>query len=42
MSVTGPAPVERDDTPMTATYVRVLIVEAALIVALWLFERMFS
>jgi hypothetical protein len=31
-----------DDTPMTATYVRVLIVEAALIVALWLFGRMFS
>jgi hypothetical protein len=30
------------DTPMTATYVRVLIVEAALIVALWLFGRMFS
>jgi hypothetical protein len=30
------------DTPMTVTYVRVLIVEAALIVALWLFGRIFS
>jgi hypothetical protein len=30
------------DTPMTATYVRVLIVEAAIILALWLFGRMFS
>jgi hypothetical protein len=30
------------DTPMTATYIRVLIVEVALVVALWLFGRMFS
>jgi hypothetical protein len=30
------------DTPMTATYVRVLIVEAAIILALWLFGRVFS
>jgi hypothetical protein len=41
VSVTDRAPVERD-TPMTATYVRVLIVEAAIILALWLFGRMFS
>ena len=30
------------DTPMTATYVRVLILEAVIIVALWLFGVMFS
>jgi hypothetical protein len=30
------------DTPMTATYVGVLILEAALVVALWFFGRMFS
>jgi hypothetical protein len=30
------------DTPMTATYVRALIVEAAIILALWLFGRVFS
>ena len=33
--------VERD-TPMTATYVRVLIVEAAIVIALWYFGKMFS
>ena len=31
-----------EDTPMTATYVSVLVVEAALVAALWLFGRMFS
>ena len=30
------------DTPMTRTYVRVLIVEAAIIVALWMFGSLFS
>jgi hypothetical protein len=35
------APAEHD-TPMTPTYVRVLIVEAVLIVALWVFGKMFS
>jgi hypothetical protein len=30
------------DTPMTATYLRVLIVEAAIVAGLWLFGRMFS
>jgi hypothetical protein len=34
-------PVERD-TPMTAIYVQVLLVEAAIIVALWWFGRIFS
>jgi hypothetical protein len=36
-----PAPGERD-TPMTATYIRVLVLEAAILVALWLFARAFS
>jgi hypothetical protein len=30
------------DTPMTKTYVGVIIVEAAIIVALWLFGRALS
>jgi hypothetical protein len=30
------------DTPMTATYVRVLVIEAAILVLLWLFGRAFS
>jgi hypothetical protein len=37
----APAPDERD-TPMTATYIRVLVLEAAILVALWLFARAFS
>jgi hypothetical protein len=31
-----------DDTPMPATYVSVMILEAAIIVALWLFGRAFA
>jgi hypothetical protein len=31
-----------DDTPMTATYVSVMILEAAILMALWLFGRAFS
>ena len=31
-----------DDTPMTATYVSVMILEAAILVALWLFGRGFA
>ena len=31
-----------DDTPMTATYTGVLILEAAILVVLWLFGRAFS
>ncbi len=34
-------PLERD-TPMTATYIRVLVVEAIILVALWIFGRLFS
>ncbi len=33
---------EIDDTPMTATYVSVMILEAVVLVALWLFGRAFS
>ena len=37
---------ERDlpesDTPMTSTYVQVLVLEAFIVAALWLFGRMFS
>ena len=34
-------PIERD-TAMTGTYVRVLIVEAVIVIALWIFGTMFS
>ena len=40
-SAAGGRQAERD-TPMTAIYVRVLLVEAAIVVALWYFGRMFS
>ena len=33
--------VERD-TPMTGIYVRVLVVEVVIVIALWFFGRMFS
>jgi hypothetical protein len=33
--------VERD-TPMTSTYIQVLVLEAIIVVALWVFGRMFS
>ena len=36
-----PVPGERD-TPMTATYIRVLVLEAAILAALWFFARAFS
>jgi hypothetical protein len=35
-------PEPRGDTPMTATYVQVLALEAVIIAALWIFGRMFS
>lgn len=31
-----------DDTPMTKTYVGVIVVEAAIVVALWLIGRAFN
>jgi hypothetical protein len=41
VNVNNRAPDERD-TSMTVTYIQVLVVEAAIIVSLWLFGRMFS
>jgi len=38
---TAPDDLERD-TPMTGTYVRVVVLEAAIVAALWLFARAFS
>jgi hypothetical protein len=37
----SPEPDERD-TPMTATYVEVLVLEAVIVAALWVFGRLFS
>jgi hypothetical protein len=36
------APGAESDTPMTATYVGVLIVEAAIFIALWFLGRAFA
>ena len=33
---------QQDETPFTATYVRVLVVEALIVAALWLLGRMYS
>jgi hypothetical protein len=33
---------ESDGKPLTRTYIRVLLVEAAILVALWLLGRVFS
>jgi hypothetical protein len=33
---------DRDAVPLTATYVRVIVLEVLIIVALWLVGRMFS
>jgi hypothetical protein len=39
----NPEPAQAEgDTAMTATYIRVLVLEAAILVALWLFARAFS
>jgi hypothetical protein len=35
-------PTESLDRPLNATYVRVVVVEAVIILLLWLFGRMFS
>jgi hypothetical protein len=37
----GDLPTERD-TNMAKTYVQVMVIEAAIIVGLWVFGRMFS
>jgi len=36
------SPEQERDTPMTGTYVAVLIIEALVIVALWMLGRMYS
>ena len=33
---------DSDDSQLTPTYVRVLLLEAAIVAALWVFGRMFS
>ena len=38
----NPEPGRDSDTPMTKTYVGVLVLEVAIVVALWVFQRMFS
>ena len=38
----NPEPGRESDTPMTKTYVGVLILEVVIVVALWVFQRMFS
>ena len=35
-------PQSEGDTPMTGTYIKVLMLEAVIITALWIFGRMFS
>jgi hypothetical protein len=30
------------DTPMTATYIKVIVLQVAIIVLLWIFGKMFS
>jgi hypothetical protein len=35
-------PRSESDTPMTGTYIKVLILEAVIITALWIFGRVFS
>jgi len=36
------SPGQERDTPMTGTYVAVLVVEALIIIALWILGRMYS
>ena len=38
----NPEPGLEHDTPMTKTYVGVLVLEAVIVVALWIFGRMFA
>jgi hypothetical protein len=38
----NPEPDRERDTPMTKTYVGVLMLEAVIVAALWFFGRMFS
>ena len=36
------SPGQERDTPMTGTYVAVIVIEALIIVALWMLGRMYS
>jgi hypothetical protein len=38
----NPEPERESDTPMTKTYVGVLVLEAVIVTALWIFGRMFA
>jgi len=38
----NPEPRPESDTPMTKTYVGVLVLEAVIVAALWAFGRMFA
>jgi hypothetical protein len=38
----NPEPRRDRDTPMTKTYVGVLVLEVVIVVALWLFQRAFA
>ena len=38
----APRDVFESDTPMTKTYIGVLVLEAIVVTALWIFGRMFS
>ena len=38
----NPEPGRESDSPMTKTYVGVLILEVVIVVALWVFQRVFS
>jgi len=35
-------PQRESDTPITGTYIKVLVLEAVIITALWIFGRVFS
>ena len=38
----NPEPDRDQDSPITSTYVRVLVLESVIIAALWIFGRMFA
>jgi hypothetical protein len=38
----NPEPGRESDTPMTKTYVGVLVLEVVVVAALWWFQRMFT
>jgi len=40
--INATSPLEPDDTDMTGTYVKVILVEAAILIALFVFGRLYS